>query len=186
MKDKLNTYTFKAASWALFSIGFASADIIWPDPVSPYFAAAFTAGAVWFLFKSSDFRFPLSAFRFASNHAARAALTLAARLLQLAPKLGPSPLTSDLRPLTSGATKFSAATLHPTSEHESAESPVTISQLLDILDRAAEPKLTLEINDYRITAEKRTAFDRYVEECIPKDGTAPPISSWIRTREPVS
>jgi hypothetical protein len=68
-------------------------------------------------------------------------------------------------------TTINLATLHGHGAGtDPDEKPITISQLLDILDKSPEAKAVLEIPNYRITAERVTPFEKIVTERAGRDG----------------
>jgi hypothetical protein len=66
------------------------------------------------------------------------------------------------------------ATLHGHKTGSDPEDPpVTIAQLLDVLDKDSSARTVLEIPNYRITAERITAFEQFVVANVDGEGPKP-------------
>lgn len=109
-------------------------------------------------------------------------LSLSAWLLRAAARVAPKPFNP--QPST---INFSIATLHPSPPisdlcplTSDLEPPVTISQLLSILDRSTQHRLMLEIPGYRITADRITPSERFIVANAGRDGFTPDLVPWTR------
>lgn len=77
-------------------------------------------------------------------------------------------------------TILSATTIHGhTHPDDPAEPPVTICELLSILDRSRDRHITIETHGYKIRAERISALDRFIEEYAGREGAVPQVRGYV-------